>query len=256
MQPTRRFFLHLAFDGTNYCGWQRQLNGISVQGTLENQLGILLKHPVIVTGCGRTDTGVHAANFYAHFDTKELSSGKQKRLCEALNHTLPPNIVIYDILPVREEAHARYSALWRTYRYYVSTRKDPFHTSYRWFRFHLPDIEKMNQAAAFLLGTDDFTSFAKLHSNNTNNLCKVTEARWEKHGHELVFTITANRFLRNMVRAIVGTLWDVGRGRFTVEEFQRLIANKNRSQVGASVPASGLFLENVEYPMEIFLAKD
>ncbi|NPV36667.1 MAG: tRNA pseudouridine(38-40) synthase TruA [Bacteroidales bacterium] len=256
MPAEKRYFLHFAFDGTQYCGWQRQPNGITVQETLENQLGILLKHRVMLTGCGRTDTGVHATDFYAHFDTPELPLNRRIELCEALNHTLPSDIVIYDILPVREEAHARYSALWRTYRYYVSTHKDPFHTSYRWFRFHLPDIEKMNQAAALLLKTDDFTSFAKLHSNNTNNLSKVTEARWEKHGHELIFTITANRFLRNMVRAIVGTLWDVGRGRFTVEEFQRLIENKNRSQAGASVPASGLFLEKVEYPAEIFLAKD
>ena len=254
--PIQRYFLHLAFDGTRYCGWQRQPNGITVQETLENNLSLLLKHPVSLTGCGRTDTGVHASEFYAHFDTEKLSPSRQNCLLDSLNHILPPDIVIFRVLPVTDEAHARYSALRRTYRYYVSTRKDPFHTPYRWFRFHQPDVEKMNQAASLLLEIKDFTSFAKLHSNNTNNICDVSVAYWQQNGHELIFTITANRFLRNMVRAIVGTLWDVGRGRFSVEDFKRLIDKKDRSQAGASVPASGLFLEKVEYPPEIFLSGD
>lgn len=253
MPDLQRYFLHLAFDGSHYCGWQRQPNGATVQQTIENQLEVLLKKSVSLTGCGRTDTGVHARNFYAHFDTEKLTSEQRKELLTALNHTLPADIVVFNILPVQTDAHARYSAVWRTYRYYVSTRKDPFHLPYRWFRFHWPDVEQMNRAAALLLQTEDFTSFAKLHSNNTHNRCQVTEARWEIHEHELIFTITANRFLRNMVRAIVGTLWDVGRGRFSVQDFQALIKNKNRSQAGASVPASGLFLERVEYPSEIFL---
>lgn len=256
MAEMQRYFLHFAFDGTRYSGWQRQPNGATVQETIENQLKILLKTPVSLTGCGRTDTGVHARSFYAHFDTAKLEPEQRGELLKALNHTLPPDIVVFDVLPVQADAHARYSALWRTYRYYVSTQKDPFHLPYRWFRFHWPDVEQMNQAAALLLQTEDFTSFAKLHSNNTHNRCQVTEAYWEARGPELVFTITANRFLRNMVRAIVGTLWDVGRGRFSVQDFQILIENKNRSQAGASVPASGLFLERVDYPPEIFLPKD
>ncbi|MGC8865978.1 MAG: tRNA pseudouridine(38-40) synthase TruA [Bacteroidales bacterium] len=256
MSGWQRYFLHFAFDGTQYCGWQRQTNGPTVQETIENQLEILLKSPISLTGCGRTDTGVHARNFYAHFDFEELLPQQRAGLLKSLNHTLPADIVVFNLLPVQTDAHARYSALWRTYRYYISTRKDPFHIPYRWFRFHWPDVELMNRAATLLLHTEDFTSFAKLHSNNTHNRCQVTEAYWEVRGHELIFTITANRFLRNMVRAIVGTLWDVGRGRFSLNDFQALIENKNRSQAGASVPASGLFLERVDYPQEIFLTEN
>ncbi len=256
MAPLHRFFLQLAFDGTNYHGWQRQPKGNTVQETLQRQLSFLLKQQITLTGCGRTDTGVHAKDFYAHFDIDTLNPFTNKSLVEALNHTLPSDIVIFNIFPVKNDAHARFSATWRTYRYYISTRKDPFNRPYRWFRFHAADVDRMNQAASLLINVQDFTSFAKLHSNQTNNLCKVTEAFWIKNQHEIIFTITANRFLRNMVRAIVGTLWDVGRGRFTIEDVQRLIEMKNRSQAGASVPASGLFLEKVEYPNEIFYPQD
>ncbi len=249
----QRYFIHLAFDGTNYCGWQRQNNASSIQQELEEKISILFKKSIVITGCGRTDTGVHASSFYAHFDFYPMSKQQLITLSYHLNHILPDDIAIFEILPVKPEAHARYDALWRTYRYYISLRKNPFTRDYRWFRSHCPDIEKLNQLAKILLTIEDFTSFAKLHSDTENNFCTVTQAFWESRKDDLVFTITANRFLRNMVRAIVGTLWQLAKEENAIEHLREIIAKKDRSAAGPSVIPRALFLEEIIYPEDIFL---
>ncbi|HOE58907.1 MAG TPA: tRNA pseudouridine(38-40) synthase TruA [Bacteroidales bacterium] len=249
----QRYFIHLAFDGTNYCGWQRQKNATSIQQEIEEKISILLKKPIDITGCGRTDTGVHASSFYAHFDFDPMPKQQLIILSYRLNHILPLDIAISEILPVKPEAHARYDALWRTYRYYISLRKNPFTRNYRWFRSQCPDIEKMNQLAEILLAVKDFTSFSKLHSDTENNLCTLTQAFWEIRKDELVFTITANRFLRNMVRAIVGTLWQLGKEENAVDHLREIIAKRDRSAAGPSVNPHALFLEEIIYPDDIFL---
>lgn len=246
-----RFFIHLAFDGGRYCGWQIQPNGITLQQELENALSVLLSRKTQVTGCGRTDTGVHARQFYAHFDVPAPLSMSEAQLAHRLNRILPPDIVIHQVIPVTDEAHARFSAISRTYRYYISLQKNPFDKSYRWFRPGRPDMEAMNQAAAHLKGFHDFSSFSKTHTQTATNLCNVSEAYWKEQGSDLIFTITADRFLRNMVRAIVGTLWQTGAGQLSPEAIPELMQEKDRSAAGMSVPACGLFLESVIYPAGI-----
>lgn len=249
-----RFFIHLAFDGSHYCGWQRQENAPTIQGDIENALSLLLKAKTGVVGCGRTDTGVHAREFYAHFSHPGLSPEQAKEIAHRLNRILPEDIVIYSIFPVNADAHARFSAVSRTYRYYISLQKNPFAKSYRWSRPRQPDIEKMNNAAKQLTGTQDFSSFAKLHAQTATNICTVSQAYWELHESDLIFTITADRFLRNMVRAVVGTLWKLGTGQTDLEGFIETMQKKDRSAAGMSVPACGLFLEKVVYPEEILPA--
>lgn len=244
-----RYFLHLAYNGAPFFGWQVQPDHPSVQEVLERSLSLLLhQEHIAVTGCGRTDTGVHAADYYAHFELEEtLDAEGLKRLRDQLNSFLPKEIAIFDIFPVKPRAHARFDAVERTYQYFVSIRKNPFTFQQRYFSFRTPDIERMNEAAALLLENEDFTSFSKVHTQVNNFICHVTHAQWVLEGDDLVFTITANRFLRNMVRAIVGTLLDVGLGKLSVSDFQNIINQKDRCKAGISVPAGALFLTNVRY---------
>lgn len=240
-----RFFMQLAYNGSPFFGWQIQPNHTTVQGVIENAMQLLLHEKVAVTGCGRTDTGVHARQFFAHFETEQAIDITQ--LTEKLNSFLPKEIVIEKIFAVQHDLHARFSATSRTYKYYVATHKNAFNFPFSYRVFPKLNIEKMNEAAHLLLETEDFTSFSKLHTQVNNNLCHVNEAYWQTENEQLVFTITADRFLRNMVRAIVGTLLLVGKGKMSIDDFQQIINQKDRCKAGSSAPANALFLENVRY---------
>ena len=248
----QKYFIYLSYNGTNYHGWQIQPKDNSVQETIEKALSMILRTPISIVGAGRTDTGVHASMMIAHFEIEsplenpELFAGK-------LDRVMPKDIAIHRIVPVTEEAHARFSAISRTYKYYVTTVKDPFEGALK-CRVHGDyDIEKMNEAAAILFDYIDFTSFSKLHTDVKTNNCKIMYARWEKTSDtDMVFTIKADRFLRNMVRAIVGTTLLVGRGKLSLEEFRAIIEQKNRCKAGDSALAQALFLVDIEYPSELF----
>ena len=246
----RRYFIHLSYQGANYCGWQTQPGLPTVQKTLEEALSTLMRQHIAVVGCGRTDTGVHASDFYAHFDS---ISEVDNNLVFKLNSFLPPDIAIYDIIPVADNFHARFSALSRTYQYHVSDKRLPFAQGLYSRIYFQPDIDAMNRAADVLMTYDDFTSFAKLHTDNKTNICHIVKAHWDKVGEELVFTITANRFLRNMVRSVTGTLLDVGRGKLDIDGLRTIIERKDRCAAGVSMPAQGLFLTRVEYNMNEYL---
>jgi len=240
-----RYFLQLSFHGKKFHGWQIQENAHSVQAELNNALKTLLGAETETTGCGRTDTGVHASKFFAHFDAGEIKD--EKDFVYHLNCLLPFEVAIQRIIKVADDAHARYDATSRTYRYFIHKTKNPFlnDTSY-YFPFPL-DIALMNQAASILMDHTDFSCFSKTRTQVKTNICKIVSAHWEQQGEQLVFEITADRFLRNMVRAIVGTLLEVGEGHFSVSDFTEIIENKKRSGAGASVPGHGLFLKNVTY---------
>lgn len=247
-----RYFIYLEFDGSAYSGWQIQPHSPSVQQTLEEALALFLRQNVSVTGAGRTDAGVHASEMVAHFDLDEPQDCGWMR--GKLNGILPQDIAVHRIVPVKADAHARFDATARTYKYYVTLNKSAFNRNYSWFLPNEPDFEMMNRAAEILMKTVDFTSFSKLHTDTRTNDCHVTEAGWEMlPDGRWVFTITADRFLRNMVRAIVGTLMEVGRGRMTVSEFQSVIDRKDRCQAGDSAPAQGLFLYKIVYPDNLFV---
>ena len=242
-----RYFITLSYDGTAYHGWQIQPNGISVQECLEQALTTLLREDTPVVGAGRTDAGVHAKKMIAHFDTDQEVDCL--RLADKLNRLLPQDIAVQQVQPVSDDAHARFSATSRTYHYYVSTVKDPFSRHRAMRLFHAPDFERMNEAARRLFDYTDFTSFSKLHTDVVTNNCRIMQARWEQVGeHEWRFVIQADRFLRNMVRAVVGTLLEVGRGKMSVDEFCRVIEKKDRCSAGTSVPGHALFLVDVTYP--------
>lgn len=249
----QRYFIYLAYDGTNYHGWQVQPNGISVQECLMKALSTFLQTDIEVVGAGRTDAGVHASLMVAHFDF-EGEVLDTEMVADKLNRMLPADISVYCVRKVRADAHARFDALARTYKYYITTAKYPFLRQYR-YRIHNPlDFAKMNEAAQTLFEYSDFTSFSKLHTDVKTNLCKVTHAKWQQEDETTwVFIIRADRFLRNMVRAIVGTLIEVGRGKTDVEEFRRIIEQKDRGKAGTSAPGNALFLINVEYPEDIFV---
>jgi tRNA pseudouridine38-40 synthase len=250
----RRFFIHLSFNGTNYHGWQMQDNAESVQAVINRALSLILGIKTDIVGAGRTDTGVHARYYIAHFD---IAAGELKYTLEdllfKLNNFLPSDIAIHNIYEVKPDVHARYTAVSRTYSYYITRNKNPFQQEFAYYLYGSIDIVKMNQAATVLLENDDFKAFSKSGSDNNSTLCKVSYAHWEEKNGILVFTITANRFLRNMVRAIVGTLLDVGKEKIDLNEFKEIIKGKNRSDAGYSVPACGLFLEKIEYPKDIYL---
>lgn len=247
-----RYFIFLAYDGTEYHGWQYQPNAMSVQQRLQEALSVLLDGDVSCVGAGRTDTGVHARMMVAHFDTDEAVD--TDRLVFKLNGLLPSDISVYRVVPVLADAHARFSALSRRYRYYISLRKDPFNVRYVARMYYTLDFDVMNRAAALLLRYDDFGSFCKAHSDNKTNICHVTQAIWMRQDEDVYcFEITADRFLRNMVRAIVGTLLDVGRGKITLGQFEEVIQSSDRCVAGDSVPAQGLFLEEISYPQDIFI---
>ena len=243
-----RYFIHLAYNGTTYHGWQIQPNASSVQETLENAFSLLLSETIGIVGCGRTDTGVHASDFYAHFEIeKELSEVDLAQLTFKANSFLSEDIRIYRIFVVNDDVHARFSATARTYQYHVSNVKQPFGKDFCHRVFYNPDIELMNKAADILFEYTDFTSFSKLHTQTATNNCTILYARWDMVGEEYVFTISANRFLRNMVRAITGTLLEVGRGKLSLDDFRKVIESKNRCNAGTSLPAKALFLTKVEY---------
>ena len=241
-----RRFIQLSYDGAAYHGWQKQPNARSVQQTLQEALSMLLQTDIEVVGAGRTDAGVSARMMVAHFETSKACDNEQ--LVYKLNKLLPHDIAVQRIWEVPDEMHARFSATSRTYHYYIHTRKDPFVRQYSWLVTFPLDFARMNEAASRLPDFDDFTSFSKVNTDTKTNLCNVTEARWTQVGENTWrFTITANRFLRNMVRAIVGTLIEVGRGRMTVDEFCQVIEQRNRCSAGDSVPGHALFLVDVSY---------
>ena len=250
-----RYFVHLAYDGTRYHGWQIQPNAISVQQLLNEALSTLLRHTVAVVGAGRTDTGVHARLMAAHFDHpgEPLTAEEREKLVYKLHKLLPPDIDVQAITPVSPTAHARFDAIERTYHYYVITRHDAFLRHYA-HRPHIePSFATMNRAAAHLLQCRDFTSFSKLHTDVKTNICHVTKAEWTQTApHVWRFEITADRFLRNMVRAIVGTLLQVGQGKISEDAFARIIERRDRCSAGDSAPANALFLVDVKYPPHIF----
>jgi len=248
----QRYFIYLSYNGTNYCGWQNQRNGISVQQKIEEALYTLFRRLTPITGAGRTDAGVHARLMTAHFDWEGEEPIDLPVLTEKLNCLLPKDIAISKILPVAPEAHARFSALSRTYKYYVCKEKEPFTYPFHYRIASLLDFEKMNEAASILFEYTDFTSFSKLHTDVATNNCKIMQAEWTQEGSGWVFTIQANRFLRSMVRAIVGTLLEVGRGKLSLDGFRQVIEYKDRKNAGTSVPGKALFLVDIEYPDSIF----
>lgn len=249
--PRQRYFIHLAYNGTNYCGWQTQPDGLpTVQLTIEHALSTLLRQPIGIVGCGRTDSGVHASDFYAHFDHKLFPETKPidcQQLAFKMNSFLPEDIAIFDIRPVHAYAHARFDATARTYQYHLSNRRLPFKQGFYDRIFFVPDLDKMNEAAKVLMEYEDFTSFAKLHTDVKTNICHLSEAHWDAVGDEWVFTIRSNRFLRNMVRSVTGTLLDVGRGKLSIDGLRAIVEKKDRCAAGVSMPACGLFLTKIEY---------
>ena len=246
-----RFFVTLAYNGKNYVGWQIQPNGVSVQEVLQDALSTILREQIEVVGAGRTDAGVHARKMIAHFDW-DGDAFNEMELTQKLNSFLPKDIAIYDIREVSADAHARFSATSRTYKYYLTTDKDVFCGDTKYRIFFEPDIDAMNELCPVLKEYRDFTSFSKLHTDVKTNNCVIETAYWEQHGNDFVFTIKADRFLRNMVRAIVGTLLEAGRGRLDERGLRRIIEAKNRQVAGDSVPGHALFLEDVSYPEGIW----
>ena len=248
-----RYFIELSYRGTNYHGWQIQENAHSVQAELNKSLSILLKEDITTLGAGRTDTGVHAKYFVAHFDSIRADLSGNPSFLYHLNQILPLDISIKSILSVKPEAHARFDAISRTYNYIICNDKDPFWREFAWMYYGALDIELMQKATQYLSNYSDFTSFSKVGSDNKTSICKIYSAAWEEKDNLLVFTITADRFLRNMVRAIVGTLVDVGRKKISVEYYLKIIEAMDRSLAGSSAPADGLYLTDIEYPSNIYL---
>jgi tRNA pseudouridine38-40 synthase len=244
-----RYFIQLSYSGKDYHGWQIQENAISVQEKVNQKLSTILNEPINVVGAGRTDTGVHAEFYVAHFDySYEITN--IERIVNGLNKILPPDITIQKLMPISSDFNARFSAISRTYEYRIINYKNPFLKDFAWY-YKLPlDIDKMNSAAEILFDYEDFTSFSKLGTQVATNNCKIFEAKWLKIDSTLIFKIKADRFLRNMVRAIVGTLIEVGLNKTKIEDMRKIIESKNRSNAGFSVPAHGLFLTRIEYPQE------
>jgi tRNA pseudouridine38-40 synthase len=241
-----RYFIHFAYDGTNYHGWQIQPDANSVQEELQKALSVLLRHDVEIVGAGRTDAGVHARQMVAHFEWDGQLDCQQTAY--RLGRMLPRDIAIYRMEPVADDMHARFSAVRRTYHYYLHTERDPFCRQYSCELHYDLDFERMNEAGRILCTYEDFGAFCKSHSDVKTTLCKVSEAHWiQVDSTHWYFRISANRFLRNMVRAVVGTMIDVGRGRITLDDFRKIVEGKQRTQAGESMPAYALFLEEIEY---------
>lgn len=247
-----RYFIKLSYKGTNYHGWQIQPNAITIQEVLNKAFTTILREEIELTGAGRTDTGVHALNYIAHFDSQTKNLELDSKLLFKINSFLPCDIVVHTIQKVNNDAHARFDAVSRTYNYYINYTKDPFLLETSYYYSQELDIVKMNEASKLLMDYTDFTSFSKLHTDVRTNNCKIIEANWIKDNHKIIFTISADRFLRNMVRAIVGTLFDIGRNKLSIDDFTHIIESKNRSDAGASAPAHGLFLSKIIYPENIY----
>jgi tRNA pseudouridine38-40 synthase len=239
-----RYALNLSYDGSNYNGYQIQPNGVTVQETIEKSLFTILREKISVVGCGRTDTGVHASEYFLHFDAP---NSLNKDFLKKLNGILPSDIAVKEVVKVHKDWHARFDAVKRSYIYRTHIHKSPFLMGQSHRLFTKPDIESMNKACELLLGEKDFECFSKVKTEVNNFICTVYSAKWEKIGEEYVFEISANRFLRNMVRAIVGTLLDIGYQKTSVEAFQNILSSKDRSKAGYSVPANGLYLSKIEY---------
>ena len=251
-----RYFIRFSYDGTSFHGSQRQPNGVTVQETMEQALTMIFREELSLTFAGRTDAGVHAREMYAHFDLPDTENAIScmKNLKFRLNGILPDSIAIFDIFRVTDDAHARFSAKRRTYEYHVIDHKDPFLSPYA-TRLRTPlDYHAMNEAAQYLIGRQDFASFCRTHTDVKTTICDLTQAEWKELGNgHAVFTISADRFLRNMVRAVVGTLFQVGQGRMSKEQFAEVITLHNRCSAGDSAPAKGLYLTQIQYPEDIFV---
>lgn len=241
-----RYFIRFSYNGTSYHGWQSQPNALSVQETLTKAVSIILNETIELMGAGRTDTGVHAQLMYAHFDTDKVFDAAN--IVHKLNSYLPKDIAVFNIIAVHAEAHARFDATRRTYQYHIHQFKDPFLNEQSWYYPANLDLDLMNQAGAQLLQHTDFQCFSKVNTDVNTFNCKITEAFWVQNGNQLIFTISADRFLRNMVRAIVGTLINVGLHKISLDDFKNIIASKDRSEAGFSVPAHGLYLTDIRYP--------
>ena len=250
-----RYFIQLAYNGANFNGWQIQDNTPNtVQEVLEKKMSMILSETIKVVGCGRTDTGVHAKDYFAHFDSEKIDLHiADTNYVYKLNKVLPFEIAVKRIYLVKDDASARFDAEYRSYEYLLHSNKNPFLTSTSLLHYGDLNLDAMNEAAAYLLTVTDFTSFSKVNTQTKTNICKVVFAQWSKlNNTEFVFKITANRFLQNMVRAIVGTLLEVGKGKMNLEEFKIIIENKNRSDAGMSVAGHALYLTNIQYPENIF----
>lgn len=251
MIDKKRYFLELGYKGTGYHGWQIQGNALTVQEIVEDAISVLLRDSTSILGSGRTDTGVHASQQFVHFDADEIT--ERDTFIKKLNGVLPKDIAAFELRPVTPGAHARFSAKWRSYEYRISIQKNPFEEDLSWFCYYKLDVSRMNEAAELLLHYLDFECFSRVKTEVNHFECKIKEAYWEQIGQHLIFHITANRFLRGMVRAIVGTLVLVGRGKLDLEEFRAIILSKKRIRAGSSAPAQGLFLTKVVYPESIFI---
>lgn len=249
---TQRYFITIAYDGISYKGWQSQPTGGTLQDTIEQSLATIARMPIAITGAGRTDSGVHASNMVAHLNLPLGTDAQQ--LIYRLNRLLPNSIYIKNILPVTPTAHARFDATSRTYHYQVTLQKSPFLQRYHLYLPHSPNFQAMNQAAQYLLGEHDFTTFSKTGTDVQHHLCTVYQAEWQEVApNRYTFMYSANRFLRNMVRATVGTLLDVGRGKITPLHFQQKLLSKERAEASASAPADALFLTHITYPSTLYL---
>jgi len=243
-----RYFLEFSFNGSRYHGWQKQPNVNTVQEELNKCLSILLEFDINLMGAGRTDSGVHANQMFAHFDCERIIDSKN--IVHKMNSFIPKDILIHSVFQVKEDSHARFSAISRTYKYYISSSKDVFNPNVHLVHKNL-DVDKMNKACQYLIGNKDFTSFSKVNTDTYTNNCLITSASWENKGDYTIFTISANRFLRNMVRSLVGTLIDIGLGTIEINEINSIIEKKDRCSAGVSVPAKGLFLYKITYPENI-----
>lgn len=249
MSKNRRYFIELSYHGAKYHGWQYQPNAVAVQEVLDKALSTYFGNRIETLGCGRTDTGVHASQFFAHFDLdQEFSEEKELRFLKGINSLLPYDIAVSHLFEVAENAHARFDATRRSYQYHIHFQKNPFKTQTSWLIKETLDIKAMNLAASYIMNYEDFGAFCKANADNFTNNCKVSRSEWEVREDGIIYHITANRFLRNMVRAIVGTLTDIGKGKMSPEHIKEIIESGNRSKAGPSVPACGLFLTEVNYP--------
>lgn len=248
-----RFFFEIAYNGKSYNGWQNQQNGIGVQSVVEDSLSKLLREPIKIVGSGRTDTGVHCEQQFFHADIQ--SEFDKDTLLLKLNSFLPKDIFIASVRRVKADASARYDALERTYHYHITRKKNPFLDGLAWHYFKDVDVDAMNKAALLLMGEHDFECFSKVKTDVNHFLCDIKKANWKEEGDILVFRITANRFLRGMVRAIVGTLLDIGTGKSSLKDLQKILESRDRRKAGANVPSHGLYLVAVKYPSGIFIHK-
>jgi tRNA pseudouridine38-40 synthase len=255
MGNAQRYFIQLAYHGKNYHGWQTQTNANTVQSELNHAISTILGKQIIVVGCGRTDTGVHAEKFFAHFDVEDdITLASKEKIPGKLNRFLPKDITVTSLFEVLPDANARFSAISRTYEYRITLVKNPFLEELAYYHHGKLDVELMNTGAGIIMEYNDFTTFSKLHTQTVTNNCRIAKAEWQQKDALLVFSISADRFLRNMVRAIVGTLLDLGRGKISTDELRSIIESKNRSNAGMSVPARGLFLVDVIYDEGIFIS--